>query len=67
MVKFLPFSGYRPALDDGEMISERISPPYDVISEEYLKKLQSHPYNVTRITLMPKDGHYKGSDAELRS
>lgn len=66
MVKFLPFSGYRPVLDDGEKISERISPPYDVISDEYLKKLQSFPFNVTRITLMPKDGHYKESASELR-
>ncbi|MGE4274483.1 MAG: DUF1015 family protein [Candidatus Methanomethylophilaceae archaeon] len=66
MVKFLPFTGYRPVLQDGEKIVDRISPPYDVIDEEHLQELQSHPNNVTRITLMPRDGRYKEAGAEWR-
>lgn len=53
MVTFLPFPGYRPSLKDGEKIDERVSPPYDVIGEDYLKELQSKPNNVTKLTLMP--------------
>ncbi|MFA7342037.1 MAG: DUF1015 domain-containing protein [Candidatus Methanomethylophilaceae archaeon] len=66
MVKFLPFTGYRPVLQDGEKIVDRISPPYDVIDDDYLQELQSHPYNVTRITLMPTDGRYHTAAAEWR-
>ena len=65
MVKFMPFAGYRPALKDNETIEDRISPPYDVIGESYLKELQSHPDNVTRFTLMPENGRYHGSRKEL--
>lgn len=66
MVKFLPFTGYRPVLQDGEKIVDRISPPYDVIGEEYLQELQSHPFNVTRITLMPEEGRYRKAATEWR-
>ena len=65
MVKFMPFAGYRPALKDNEKIDDRISPPYDVIGESYLKELQSHPGNVTRFTLMPENGRYQNSRKEL--
>ena len=65
MVTFLPFPGYRPSLKDGEKIDERVSPPYDVIGDDYLKELQSHPHNVTRLTLMPVDKRYKESRKEL--
>ena len=51
MVTFLPFAGYRPNLSNGEHEVDRISPPYDVISDDYLKELQSHPHNVTNLTL----------------
>ena len=65
MVTFLPFPGYRPSLKDGEKIDERVSPPYDVIGDDYLKELQNHPHNVTRLTLMPVDKRYKESRKEL--
>jgi len=66
MVTFLPFPGYRPALRGGEKISERISPPYDVIGDAYLKELQSDPHNVTRLTLMPDAGkRYRNARQEL--
>ena len=65
MVEFKPFAGYRPALKDNEKIEDRVSPPYDVIGEAYLKELQSHRNNVTRFTLMPKNGRYANSRKEL--
>ncbi len=65
MVVFKPFAGYRPALKDDEKIDDRISPPYDVIGDAYLKELQSHPNNVTRFTLMPENGRYHNSRKEL--
>ncbi|MDR3282654.1 MAG: DUF1015 domain-containing protein [Candidatus Methanoplasma sp.] len=66
MVTFLPFSGYRPSLKAGEQIGDRISPPYDVIGDDYLKELQSHPDNVTVLTLRPDaDKRYCGSRKEL--
>jgi len=62
MVTFLPFQGYRPALKSNEQIGMRISPPYDVIDNDYLKKLQSEPGNVTNLTLRPdEDKRYRGS------
>lgn len=67
MVTFLPFPGYRPSLRDGEKIDDRISPPYDVIGDTYLKELQSKKNNVTRLTLMPVDGRYGESRKELES
>jgi len=67
MVTFLPFKGLRPALKNGEKIDDRVSPPYDVIGDEQLKKLQSSNRNVTRLTLMPVDGRYRESRKELES
>jgi uncharacterized protein (DUF1015 family) len=67
MVTFRPFNGYLPRLGDDEGIDERVSPPYDVIGEEELKRLHSNPYNVTRITLGSKDGRYLEARAELDS
>ena len=51
MVSFLPFPGYRPRLTSNESVKGRISPPYDVISSEYLKTLQSNENNITNLTL----------------
>ena len=66
MVTFIPFQGYRPNLRAGEHIGDRISPPYDVIGDDYLKELQSHPNNVTRLTLNPdSDKRYHTARAEL--
>lgn len=67
MVTFLPFEGLRPALSGKEKIDDRISPPYDVIGDVYLKELQSKKGNVTRFTLMPKDGRYGDARKELES
>ncbi len=68
MVTFLPFPGFRPALKNGEKIYERVSPPYDVISDDYLKQLQSMKHNVTRLTLMPDASkRYTESRKELES
>ena len=62
MVTFLPFKGYRPRLQAGEKIESRVSPPYDVIGDEYLKQLQSNQYNVTNLTLSPDaDKRYTAS------
>jgi len=67
MVTFLPFSGYRPSLKDGEDIAARVSPPYDVIDEERLKELQSMPHNITRLTLSPENSRYTRSKKEFDS
>ena len=68
MVTFLPFKGYRPNLRAGEHVGDRISPPYDVIGEDYLKDLQSRPFNVTKLTLNPDaDKRYHGARKELDS
>ena len=68
MVTFLPFAGYRPDLSGGEHEVDRISPPYDVIGDDYLKELQSHPHNVTNLTLKPDaDKRYHGARKELDS
>ena len=66
MVTFLPFPGLRPSMKAGEHVGDRISPPYDVIGPDYLKELQSHPHNVTRLTLNPDaDRRYHGARREL--
>ena len=67
MVTFVPFSGYRPSLKNGEDIGDRISPPYDVISSEYLEEFKSKRCNVTNLTLKPNDGRYTESRKELES
>jgi len=66
MVTFIPFSGYRPSLKGGEDIGDRVSPPYDVINDDYLKRLLSKGHNVTHLTLEPDgNGRYTGSRKEL--
>ena len=68
MVTFLPFAGYRPNLSNGEHEVDRISPPYDVIGDDYLKELQSHPHNVTNLTLkQDADKRYHSARKELDS
>lgn len=53
-------------MENGGSIGERISPPYDVIGPDYLRKLQSFPHNITRLTLNPDaDKRYHGSRKEL--
>ena len=62
MVTFLPFAGFRPAMRAGESISDRVSPPYDVIGPEELARLQGLDGNVTNLTLKPdEDKRYRGS------
>jgi uncharacterized protein (DUF1015 family) len=66
MVTFLPFPGFRPSLAAGEAIGDRISPPYDVIGQDYLKELQTHKNNVTNLTLNPdSDKRYHTARGEL--
>ena len=68
MVTFLPFAGYRPNLSSGEHEADRISPPYDVIGDDCLKELQSHPHNVTNLTLrQDPDKRYHSARKELDS
>ena len=67
MVIFLPFQGFRPELGKNEKIDDRVSPPYDVIDDAYLKRLQSKDHNVTRLTLMPENGRYTRARKELES
>ena len=63
MVTFLPFRGYTPLV--GSDITQRVSPPYDVINDQEKRRLQSQPGNITRITLGAKDGEYKAARKEL--
>jgi uncharacterized protein (DUF1015 family) len=58
MVDFRPFRGFLPKLTKNEDIAARVSPPYDIISPEELRKYQAHQYNITRITLGGVDGKY---------
>ena len=68
MVGFLPFKGYRPNIRAGEHIGDRISPPYDVIGDEYLAELQSKEFNVTNLTLkQDQDKRYHGARKTLDS
>jgi len=67
MVDFKPFRGLIPNLAKGERIEERIAPPYDVIEQQELQALQSHPFNVTRITLGGRDDGYQKAAKELES
>lgn len=58
MVDFRPFRGFLPSLNKNDAIIDRVSPPYDIIGPEELAKLQSKPYNITKITLGGVDGKY---------
>ncbi len=67
MVDFRPFRGHVPNLSKNEMIIDRVSPPYDIISQEELVKLQSHPFNITKITLGAENGAYEKAATLLDS
>ena len=67
MVQFRPFHGYVPNIGAQEKVTDRVSPPYDVISKEELAELQSHPLNVTNITLGGIEGNYEAAGKELDS
>jgi uncharacterized protein (DUF1015 family) len=67
MVQFRPFKGYVPKLGAQEKVTDRVSPPYDVISKEELAELQSHPLNVTNITLGGIEGNYDEAGRRLDS
>jgi uncharacterized protein (DUF1015 family) len=67
MVQFCPFHGYVPNIGAQEKVTDRVSPPYDVISKEELAELQSHPLNVTNITLGGIDGKYDAAGKRLDS
>ena len=65
MADFRPFRGLLPSLSKDERIGERVAPPYDVISDEERRSLQSHPRNITRITLGKESKGYKAAALEL--
>ncbi len=67
MVDFRPFHGLLPDLSRNEDILDRVSPPYDIISPEELKRLRSKPYNITNVTLGGVDGKYDDASATLDS
>lgn len=67
MVQFRPFHGYIPNIGAQEKVTDRVSPPYDVISKDELAELQSHPLNVTNITLGGIDGKYGAAGKKLDS
>jgi uncharacterized protein (DUF1015 family) len=67
MVQFRPFQGYVPNIGAQEKVTDRVSPPYDVISKEELAELQSRPLNVTNITLGGIDGNYEEAGRRLDS
>ena len=49
-----------------EDIKQRVSPPYDVISEKEKQRLQSCAHNIARITLGAKEGNYEAVVSELQ-
>jgi len=59
MVDLRPFRGLLPRLTKNESIAERVSPPYDIISQEEQAKLQTRPHNIAKITLGGLDGRYE--------
>ncbi|WP_081633073.1 DUF1015 family protein [Candidatus Methanomassiliicoccus intestinalis] len=67
LVDFQPFKGILPVLGENECICQRVSPPYDIISPEELKELQSHEYNITNITLGGENGDYSAAAEKLAS
>jgi uncharacterized protein (DUF1015 family) len=67
MVQFRPFHGYVPIIGAQDKVTDRVSPPYDVISKEELAELQSHPLNVTNITLGGIEGKYEEAGRRLDS
>lgn len=68
MVVFLPFPGYRPFIKDGENIEDRVSPPYDVISDEGLEMFRSKKGNVTLLTFASDtNNEYKESKSKFES
>jgi len=67
MVDFRPFRPFIPRLGIGEDIIERVSPPYDIISNEELTRLRSNRFNVTNITLGGVDGDYSAAGRALAS
>lgn len=56
-----------PRLNVNEVIDDRVSPPYDIISPEEQALLQARPFNITRITLGGKDGKYEEAARTLDS
>jgi len=67
MVDFRPFRPFIPRLHIGEDIIERVSPPYDIISNEELTRLRSNRFNVTNITLGGVNGDYSAAGRALAS
>jgi uncharacterized protein (DUF1015 family) len=67
MVEFIPFRGLRPQMREAEPPIARVSPPYDVISNEQLRRLRAFPHNVTNITLGSDGGGYADAGRLLRS
>lgn len=67
LVDFQPFRGILPVLGENESICQRVSPPYDIISPEELKELQSQEYNITNITLGGEHGDYSAAAEKLSS
>jgi len=65
MVTFRPFAGFLPKLEEGEDITDRISPPYDIIDKGKLDILRQKRFNVTRITLNSRNGSYEAARNEL--
>ncbi len=66
MVRFLPFRALVPKIE-GNDATDRVSPPYDVIDDAGLQRLQALPGNVTRITLSGTEGRYTKAREEFDS
>ena len=65
MARVLPFLGYRYNLEKIGDAAAVVSPPYDVISDDFRRVLhQHHPYNVVRLIL--GEDRAGDSDAENR-
>ena len=52
MARILPFHGYRYDVKKVKDLTAVVSPPYDVIPDEFQRELHlRHPYNVIRLIL----------------
>lgn len=53
-------------MNKNEGIKQRVSPPYDVISEKEKQRLHLCAHNIARITLGAKEGNYEAAASELQ-
>jgi uncharacterized protein (DUF1015 family) len=67
MIDFRPFHGLLPSVEGQDRIEDRVSPPYDVISDAQLAVLKSNPFNITKITLGGDENGYSNAARMLQA